>query len=200
MLVSKIDFPAYAGVRCLMMPYIQGEPESLPEKYLSYADVIKSQFIKKGDIGYLTIDESIVKAGTPHRGSRAKSVRALHTEVGKIPGTMYLRWGGGWAGRDDVLLDGDVSILLANNTDNTCAVWDTVHTDTSEDGDIGYAANQYPYDTAKMMKAGEVFKIGVFTPHESLPVVKDTKRQFLRIVSSGVRGRAEYFTENPLMN
>ena len=200
MLVSKIDFPAYTGIRCLMMPYIQGEPESVPEKYRSYADVLESQFIKKGDIGYLTIDESVAKAGSPHRASRAKSPRALHTEVGKIPGTMYLRWGGGWAGRDDVLLDGDVSILLANSVNDTCAVWDAIHKDTSLDGDIGYASEQYPYETAKMMQAGEVFKLGVFTPHESLPVKEDTKRQFLRIVSSGVHGRTPYFTENPLMH
>ena len=199
MLVSKIKFPAYTGIRCLMMPYIQGEPESVPPEYRAYSSVLESQFIKKGDIGYLTIDESIAKAGTPHRCSRAKSTRALHTEVGKVPGTMYLRWGGGWAGRDDVLLDGDVSILLANNTDGTCAVWDAIHKDTSTDGDIGYASDKYPYASARMMKAGEVFKIGVFTPHESLPVAQDTKRQFLRIVSSGVHGRAEYFTENPLM-
>jgi len=182
-----------------MMPYIQGEPDSVPEQYSAYSDVLKSQFIKRGDIGYLTIDESIAKAGTPHRGSRSKTSRALHTEVGKVPGTMYLRWGGGWAGRDDVLLDGDVSILLANSIDNTCAVWDSVHTNTSQDGDIGYASDQYPYESAIMQKAGEVFKIGVFTPHESLPVCEDTKRQFIRIVSSGVYGRAPYFTENPLM-
>ena len=202
MLVSKIVFPEYTGVRCLMMPYIQGEPESVPKEYSAYSDILKSQFIKKGDIGYLTIDESPVKAGKAHRGSRAKTPRALHTEVGKIPDIPYLCWGnrGRWGGSSDVLLDGDVSILLANSIDNTCAVWDSTHTDTSEDGDIGYAADQYPYESAIKMKAGEVFKIGVFTPHESLPVKEDTRRQFLRIISSGVHGRADYFTDNPLMH
>jgi hypothetical protein len=49
------------------------------------------------------------------------------------------------------------------------------------------------------MKAGEVRKIGIFTPHESLPVKNTVQRQFLRIVSSGVRGREHYFTQNPLV-
>lgn len=50
-----------------------------------------------------------------------------------------------------------------------------------------------------MMKAGEVHKIGILTPHESLPVREHFLRQFLRIVGAGVHGREEYFTINPLM-
>jgi hypothetical protein len=49
------------------------------------------------------------------------------------------------------------------------------------------------------MKAGEVHEIGILTPHESLPVMADFNRQFLRIVGSGVHGREEYFTQNSLM-
>lgn len=45
--------------------------------------------------------------------------------------------------------------------------------------------------------ADEVREIGIFTPHESLPAERDFDRQFLRIVSSGVHGREEYFTRNP---
>jgi hypothetical protein len=67
------------------------------------------------------------------------------------------------------------------------------------DGDIGHLADQYPYDKAVFMKTGEVHKIGILTPHESIPVKENTFRQFLRIVSSGVHGRESYFTVNPLM-
>ena len=96
-------------------------------------------------------------------------------------------------------LESDVEILLANNLDDSCAVWDGKHEDTSLDGDIGYAASQYPYQCATMMKAGEVHRIGILTPHESLPVRQTFQRQFLRIVSSGVHGREPYFTENHLL-
>ena len=50
------------------------------------------------------------------------------------------------------------------------------------------------------MKTGEVHKIGILTPHESLPMKCDTNRQFLRIVSAGVHGRESFFTINPLLS
>lgn len=200
MFVSTIQFPKFTGARCLMMPYIQGDSASVPEEYRTYADIIESVFFKKGDIGYLTIDESIAYKGKAHRGARATTDRALHTEAGRIPGKLYVWGGGGWGENHNVTLDADTEILLANNLDNSCALWNAVHEDTSLDGDIGYASSQYPYNEAMLMKAGEVHKIGILTPHESLPVDQDTERQFLRIISSGVHGREPYFTKNPLLS
>ena len=202
-----VTLPRFSGIRCLMMPYIQGDSASVPDIYAPYKDIVDSVFLKKGDIGFLTIDESLATAGTPHRGQCAKYDRALHTEVGRVPGQIYC-WGGGggWGKpspepkpRHRVTLDRDVRILLANNLDDSCAVWEAEHEDTSLDGDIGHAAASYPYDRAIFMKAGEVHKIGILTPHESMPVQQDFNRQFLRIVSSGVHGREEYFTRNPLV-
>ena len=200
MLVGTIQFPAFTGLRCLMMPYIQGDPLSVPEPFRRYEDILQSVFVRKGDIGFLTIDESVATAGTPHRGARAKHGRALHTEAGKLPGTIY-NWGGTvCGGKPNVTLDPDVAILLANSLDDSCALWDATHDDTSLDGDIGYAALQYPYSDAVLMKSGEVHRIGILTPHESLPVRETVERQFLRIVSAGVHGRETYFTQNPMMS
>jgi hypothetical protein len=209
---GKIKFPAFSGLRCLMMPYVQGDPGSVLEQYLPYREIISSVFFRKGDVGFLTIDESVAKAGTPHRGARAKFGRALHTEAGLLPDGVCA-WGGPtpvWGGTvpkpkpkpepkpNYVTLDRDTEVLLANNIDNSCAIWDTEHPNTSPDGDIGDQADKYPYYKATMMKSEEVHKIGIFTPHESLPVLADVQRQFLRIVSKGVYGREPYFTENPL--
>jgi hypothetical protein len=169
--------------------------------YSSYRDIIRSVFMKLGDIGFLTIDESVAVAGKPHRGKRAKYARALHTEAGRDFNEI-LQWGSGggnWGGRKAVTLDRNVKILIASNLDNSCAVWDAEHEKTSLDGDIGHEAEQYPYSEAVFLKAGEVREIGILTPHESLPVATNFNRQFLRIVSSGVHGREPYFTENPLV-
>lgn len=201
-MTQTITFPTFSGVRCLMMPYIQGEASSVPSEYAAYAEIIDTVFVKKGDIGFLTIDESFVRAGTPHRGARAKWTRALHTEVGREPGQIYC-WGGGggsWGGKKNVEVERDVRILLSSNLDDSCAIWDTEHENTSLDGDIGDVAHLYPYDTASFLKAGEVREIGILTPHESIAVKADFRRQFLRIVSSGVHGREPYFTENPMMS
>ncbi len=198
--VGTITFPDYSGTRCLMMPYVQGEPDSVPDTYASYRDIIKTTYLDKGAIGLLTIDESPVLRGAPHRGARAKYGRALHTEAGRLPGRSDFLWGGSWGGAVNVTLDRDVQVLLANNLDGSCALWGAVHEDTSLDGDIGDQADRYPYEDAIIMKAGEVHQIGILTPHESIPVREDFKRQFLRIIGSGVHGREPYFTVNPLMS
>ncbi len=179
------------------MPYIQGDPSSVPEMYAAYNGIIASLYFKQGDLGFLTIDESPVIAGNPHRGDRARHGRAIHTEAGKHPVEHHYQWGWGCSGR--IVLDPDVRILLANNLDGSCAVWDAIHEDTSRDGDIGFAADQYPYESAIHMLAGEVFDIGILTPHESLPVRHNFNRQFLRVMSSGITGREDYFTQNPLV-
>tara|TARA_R110001583_G_scaffold88876_3_gene230003 strand:- start:1498 stop:2109 length:612 start_codon:yes stop_codon:yes gene_type:complete len=201
---QQIQFPEFSGIRVLMMPFIQGDPSSVPADIRkNYSDILSSTFLTKGDVGFLTIDESRATKGNPHRGDRSKYGRALHTEAGVLPDKMYA-WGGGgtcgWSGRPNVTLDADVQILLANNVDNSCAVWNATHANTSADGDIGDFAHDYPMESAIMMKAGEVHQIGILTPHESLPVAADVDRQFLRIMSSGVYGREPYFTRNPLMH
>ena len=199
MLTSQITFPEFTGIRCLMMPYIQGDSSSVSDEYKPYKEILDRVFVNKGDIGYLTIDESPVIAGNPHRGARAKYNRALHTEVGRDPNKMYC-WGGGtWGSNSRVTLDRDVQILLANNLDDSCAVWNTDHENTSSDGDIGNFSEMYPYNKATFMKSGDVHQIGILTPHESLPVKQSFDRQFLRIISSGVHGREPYFTQNLMM-
>jgi hypothetical protein len=185
-----------------MMPYVQGDPESVPNEFRSgYEAILASTYMQKGEIGFLTIDESPAKKGIPHRGARSRWGRALHTEAGRHPDLVYA-WGsgGGWGSSHRVTLDRDVKILISNNVDNSCAVWDVEHEDTSIDGDIGYLADRYPYSEATLMRAGEVREIGILTPHESMPLAHDVDRQFLRIISSGVHGREPYFTENRLCN
>jgi hypothetical protein len=227
-MMTTIEFPKFSGVRCLMMPYVQGDPASVPDEYEAYRDIISSVFIKCGDIGFLTIDESLAVAGKPHRGARSRYARALHTEAGILRGVYawggstptygwggeriykwgdatpepVFRWGGGspsWGGRRAVTLDRDVRILIGSSVAESCAVWNAEHADTSEDGDIGHVADLYPYRDAHLLAAGEVCEIGILTPHESLPVKVDTHRQFLRIVGAGVHGREDYFTVNPLV-
>lgn len=194
-LKGAMTFPHYSGIRCLMMPYIQGDPNSIPDEYGPYKHAVEALYLQKGEIGFLTIDESPVNKGNPHRGQHAKHGRALHTEAGLSLG-LY-EWQPTWGGRYNVTLDRNVKVLLANNLEGSCALWDAQHFDTTDDGDIGHLAADYPYEDSILIKVGEVYEIGIFTPHESVPVQQDCNRQFFRIVGSGVHGREQYFTQNP---
>lgn len=202
MTAQHITFPPFAGTRCLMMPYRQGDPDSVPQTFSAYREVIERVYLERDAVGFLTIDETVVPAGGIQRGSRATAARALHTEAGR-DGTIYT-WGDPpfrWGDSPDVTLDADVQILIANNICGSCAVWDSECSlaDMTRDGDLGHLLDQYPYSTATLLAAGEVRQLGIRTPHEGLPIRTTQPRQFLRIVGQGVHGRTPYFTRNPLM-
>jgi hypothetical protein len=90
-------------------------------------------------------------------------------------------------------------VLIANNLDNTCRYWNTVDKRFTVDGDLSEYINDYPEESGILMKSGEIVKIGVFTPHESMVINEEVKRQFIRIVGDGVIGKESYFTFNPII-
>lgn len=202
MIVSKIEFPNFTGVKCNMMPFIQGDSNSLPEMYKPYSSIIDTIFLEQGEIGFLTIDESFVKARTSQRGYNSKGInRNVHIEVGRNSSSNY--WGGSggssWGGHNKTLLDDSTMVLIANSISDTCRYWDVKEMEYTKDGDLSDYITKYPEETGQLMKKGEVAKISIFTPHECVTQHQDDYRQFFRIVGKGVKGREEYFTINPLV-
>lgn len=41
MRIGEIHFPRYRGTRCLMMPYVQGDPASVPEAYQAHHRILR---------------------------------------------------------------------------------------------------------------------------------------------------------------
>lgn len=58
-ILNRIKFPEFTGIKCNMMPFIQGDSSSLPKKYLTYGKIIENNFLEEGEVGFLTIDESL---------------------------------------------------------------------------------------------------------------------------------------------
>lgn len=202
MIVNKIEFPEFSGLKCNMMPFIQGDSSSLPKEFQPYSKIIEQNFLEKGEIGFLTIDESFVEGGKSQRGYNAAGInRNVHIEVGTYQGIN--RWGGSggssWGGRANTLLEDSTMVLIANNISDTCRVWDTSERRYTNDGDLADYISDYPEESGLLMKGGEVAKISIFTPHECINQIKSGMRQFFRIVGKGVHGREEYFTVNPLV-
>ena len=204
MIVNTIEFPQPVGVKCTMMPFIQGDSSSLPDEYKSYSKIVDENYLEKGEIGYLTIDESFVDSGKTQRGYNSKGInRNVHIEVGRYENKN--RWGGSgggssWGGKNHTLLDDDTMVLIVNNISDTCRVWDTKEMSYTDDGDLSEYIDKYPENTGRLLKSGEVAKISIFTPHECISQKESKFRQFFRIVGKGVTGREEYFTVNPLLN
>lgn len=196
----QFSFPQVSGLRCHMMPILQGDSGSLPAIFAPYAGFVDEFVLQKGQIGLLTIDESFVEVGKSQRGY-GKGSRTLHTEACRAPEGMS--WGPSpphWGGSPRVLVDPDTKILIANSVDDTCMVWDAEEEDITPDGDLGDLAYKYPRDQGRMLKAGRVAQIGVRTPHECIPQKESSFRQFVRLVGVGVTGREDHFTTNPLLS
>jgi hypothetical protein len=194
-IVNKIEFPEFKGIKCNMMPFIQGDSSSLPGIYKSYSEIIDQNYLEKGEIGYLSIDESFVKKGKSQRGYNSKGIeRNVHIEVGTMNNKH--RWGGKY----NTLLEETTKVLIANNISNTCKLWDTLDKRYTNDGDLSEYITDYPENSGILLKAGELAKISIFTPHECIIQNESGKRQFFRIVGKGVTGRESYFTVNPLLN
>lgn len=205
MIINQIQFPEFTGIKCNMMPFIQGDSSSLPEIYRPYSKIIDENFLEFGEIGLLTIDESFVEQGKSQRGYNAANMnRNVHIEVGR--NERGNRWGSGsgsvntWGGRYDTVLDDDTMVLIANNVSDTCRVWDTKEFAFTENGDLSEYIDKYPEENGILLKSGEVAKISIFTPHECINQSHSSHRQFFRIIGKGVTGRESYFTVNPLLN
>lgn len=194
MITNKIQFPKFKGIKCNMMPFIQGDARSLPEEFRSYADIVNSNYLEKGKIGFLTIDESFVEAGKSQRGFGTAN-RKVHVEVGR--NKQFNFWG--WGGKPNAVLADNTKVLIANSISDTCRVWDTKEMAHTKNGDLSEYIDKYPEHTGSLLKAGEVAKISIFTPHECVAQKQSGPRQFFRIVGSGVKGREPYFTVNPLI-
>lgn len=197
-LSTTIQFPAPTGIKCAMMPFIQGDSSSLPNEYLPYFKIVDEVFLEKGDIGFLTIHESFVSAGESQRGYNSSGIsRNVHIEVGRNGDKN--RWGGGgssWNGNGETLLADDTMVLISNSISDTCMVWDAKEMSYTKDGDLSEYIERYPQKTGVLLKAGQVAKISIFTPHECLLQKQAGIRQFFRIVGKGVVGRENYFTVN----
>lgn len=206
LVVNKIQFPELTGIKCNMMPFIQGDSSSLPKIYQPYAKIINENYLEKGEIGWLTIDESFVEANKSQRGyNNANINRNVHIEVGRNEKANY--WGGegtgsgsSWGGNNRTLLDDNTMVLIANSISDTCKLWNTKELGYTKDGDLSAYIDRYPENSGTLLKSGEVAKISIFTPHECINQKQSGNRQFFRIVGKGVKGREDYFTINPLVN
>lgn len=204
MITNQIQFPEFTGIKCTMMPFIQGDSNSLPEIYQPYSKIINDNYLEKGEVGLLTIHESFVDAGKSQRGYNSTGInRNVHIEVGRHEKLNC--WGGSgggssWGGKRKTILDDETMVLIANSVSDTCRFWDAKEMAFTNDGDLSEYIEKYPIETGILLKSGEVAKISIFTPHECINQNHSSTRQFFRIVGKGVTGREDYFTVNPLVN
>lgn len=211
-IVSQVTFPEPKGININMMPFVIGASRSLPSEYHQYLPMIAKcpnyDEDEWGNIGYLTIQENLVKGGKSQRRA------GLHTET---PGVAFeeeghgqwvtkhhraLHWGGGYCELDSATKGVYVGgICMASNVSNSCRVWNARIAEPGEVvghlGDLEHLRSRLGSGFA--LEAGNLCWITDTTPHESLPLPDNTYRQYFRFVGSKVSlWYADHSTPNPL--
>lgn len=180
--VGKVTFPKFSGLQCNMMPFIMGEKQSVPLKYQHYWSLVESCNIHEselGKVGFLTIAESFVRAGSTQRRG------GVHTE--KHPSAS---WGGGWGGKQ--------GLYLASTIDRTCRIWNCYIETPGPMGDIEFLREHLGRPIE--LEANQLIQITDSCPHEAIPQQVDGERQFFRVVTSEVDlWYKDHSTPNPLV-
>lgn len=180
MMLGATGLPPYTGTRVMMMPVRLGERDSLPrsvEHYGSCFAWLCSMIAKipKGQVGYLTIDERLVKAGETHRR------KGLHVDG------VYRGGAGGWGERG----------LLTVSSVVGCRAWhQTFDGDVGAEGEAEHLKPQCK--TPVVLQPFKVYWMNGLCVHESLPMDEDTERTFVRLSMPSNAPWFEGYTENPL--
>lgn len=182
--MGRINLPPPTGIRVMMMPFDLGRArETLPNTLGLWRGVVNAMCGLVDDltgIGYLTIDEALVEAGTTHRRP------GLHIDgVGPYGGG-----GGGYAGREGML-------MVASHVG--CRVWDQKLTfNPGKDGDCSHLAKLLDPDKAVVLRPNRAYWCSPVAVHETIPAETDVMRQFCRISFPSEEPWHEGYTPNPL--
>jgi hypothetical protein len=185
---GSVSLPAFSDVRVMMLPVVIGNPESLPDNLAHWRDafVKLSAFAPEhiGQVGYLTIDEKEVKASETHRRT------GLHVDGvynGGIGG-----WGGGYGGGWGSVGNG----MLTVSSPAGCRAYVGEFSGwPGNDGEAEHLREQLGEPV--LFGAEQVFWVDGLCVHESVPMVADTKRAFVRLSLPSCAPWFEGYTENP---
>ncbi len=200
LLTQYCPLPAYRGTRVLLMPMIHGDKASLPEDLQQWWPTLdvcaKHTPQHKGKVVYLTVDEKQVPAGKTHRRPRLHVDGYWKTEAGH--GGVWGGGGGGGAwggGRGTASWQGGTGLLTVANHPG-CRAWAQDFEGRPEvEGDCEHFRDQC--DEGQVLKPGTLYWMNPACVHESLPMTKGVKRQFLRISLPSNADWYEGCTPNP---
>jgi len=184
--VGELSFPQFTGTRVMMMPVRLEDADSLPipSWIEAFKHLIGLSPIKSGT-AYITIDEAQVSANTTQRRP------GLHVD-GVGPDGKAGGWGGGGGGW------GAQGMLVAASVVG-CRGWNKEFDGFPKpNGDCSHLQDQCNDQDAFVMEANNVYAFGSLGVHESLPMTKDTQRQFVRLSMPNDCPWYEGYTPNPL--
>ena len=186
--LGLIAFPAFAGVRVMMMPFKFRDRASLPASLGGWVDVVMGlcSLVRSHEEGvaYITIDEAVVQAGETHRRP------GLHVDGVGPDGSL-----GGWGGGGGY---GKSGMLTASSVVG-CRGWSKDFVGTPGlNGDCAHLADQCRDDEAIIFEPNGAYWCSPLAVHESIPMRESTRRQFARLSMPSDAPWYEGYTKNPI--
>lgn len=186
--IKSVKLPSFSGLRIMHMPFFTRDPGSvkgIADKYMPLLQEL-SPYVPDG-VGYLTIDEAHLKRGEYHRRP------GLHVDGVDELGDFAGGWGGGGGYGS--------SGWLTTSSHVGCRAFHMVTQTThpAENGDCEHMRGLLKFfgNKGSALEPGVVYRMEPSTLHESVPVMEDCARQFLRISFPSKAAWYEGYTRNP---
>lgn len=189
--VGGLTLPKFTGIRVMMMPIILGDLSSIPNTLGRYRKTLRLLFGRAcdhlGKVGYITIDEKLVKAGQTHRRAGLHVDGVYNGSVGAWGGDG----GGGWGAPG-------TGMLTVSNIAGCKAYKQTFQGMPGPDGECDHLKAQCDETKAVIFKPGHIYWVDGLCVHESMPMTQDVERQFVRLSMPSTAPWFQGYTENPL--
>ena len=208
--VGDILLPRFSGTRVMMMPITLGDLNSVPDELAHYLPTLKQMFDAHpkhhGQVGYLTIDEKTVKKGKTHRRAGKHVDGVYRGSCGSWGGsTGGGSWGGGsnpapsgggWGGGGGWGAHGTGMLTVSNIVG--CKAWNQEFEGAlGYEGEADHLADQCKEENATLFQPNRLYWVDGLCVHESLPMLEDCDRQFIRLSMPSTAPWFEGYTENP---
>ncbi|MBL4940352.1 MAG: hypothetical protein JKY81_01665 [Colwellia sp.] len=167
------------------MPVVLGWVDGIPIQYRKLVtrlyDVMERRFANNHHIGYLSIDEQILEPSQTLRRA------GLHVDG------YYQGRAGAWAGGGGWGSAGN-GMLTISSTPHCKAYLGTIEGEPGPEGECDHLDINIE---GEVFEAGHIYWVDGSCVHESLPVKRKTKRQFVRLSMPSNGPWFEGYTENP---
>lgn len=184
--IGGVSLPQFQGHHIMMLPVILGDCGTVAHLGVYWQRTFKQLCAlwpkHTGQVGYLTLDEKLVKAAATHRR------RGLHVD-GVFRGAAGSWGGGSWGGI------GNGMVTVSNVPGCRAFPQDFVGCPGPE-GECDHLADQTKNPVT--FGAGQVYWVDGLCVHESLPQAADVKRQFVRLSMPSHGPWFEGYTESPI--
>jgi hypothetical protein len=197
--------PRPEGINVNMLPFIVGQKSSLPTLLHGYWQLIQQLPIshRNNTTAYLTVQEGSVQAGCTQRtpGLHTESAVEIEKDQGGAGSVeSYQSWGGGESFYHNLA----GGIFMGSTVSGTCRL---VHCSVGAThvGRHGNLEHMRPWiedskPKRSVLKANEIWWITDKTPHEALPLMINSERQFFRLIAADIDiWYSAHNTANPMV-